>query len=119
MQKFVLVILLAAAPLISGPVYSYAASSIEAAGQELDRIGKRIGGCTRVKRKIREFNRQFEKYHFAFAGRTAISITGIRGCGWSWNTSKKKAETNAMRYCKDWEEHYGTGGGKRVCHLME
>ncbi len=74
--------------------------------------------CTKSRRALRRLTKEHPAYTFAFAGRKAPTITGIRGCGFAWNTNPDKARSVAMQNCKKWEIQYGTGGGKWTCRLM-
>lgn len=84
----------------------------------MDRNG---AGCTAARKQIKRQKASAAKegYHLAFAGRKDSTITGIRGCGYAWNTNMAKAQADAMKYCKESEAKYGTGNGEKICSLME
>lgn len=77
-------------------------------------------GCTAARKQIRRQTKSAAKegYYLAFAGRKDTTITGIRGCGYAWDTDKAKAQSRAMSECKKWEKTYGTGQGEKICALM-
>ena len=75
-------------------------------------------GCTRTRKAMRKIAAAHPNYHFAFAGRKALTITGIRGCGYAWNVDAAAAQATALKICKQWEQAYGTAGGTRTCQLM-
>ena len=77
-------------------------------------------GCTAARKQIRRQKSAAAKegWHLAFAGRKDSTITGIRGCGYAWNSDPAKAQQAAMQNCRKWEKTYGTGDGDKVCSLM-
>lgn len=86
---------------------------------ELKMTVKRVGGCTRVRHRLRSLRKEHPEYHFAFAGRKAATITGIQGCGFAWDKSGPVAAAKAMARCKRIEKKYGTGDGTKTCRLMD
>ena len=91
----------------------------QSVSEELSALKNKIAGCTRAKRKLRNFQKKYKDYHFVFAGRKDRTITGIRGCGYAWNKNRNTARKNAMRNCKKWEKKYGTDGGKKTCRFFK
>ncbi|MDN2581543.1 hypothetical protein [Aquibium sp. ELW1220] len=87
--------------------------------EELKRTVKRVGGCTRVRHRLRSLRKEHPEYHFAFAGRKAATITGIHGCGFAWDRSGSVAASKAMASCKLIEKRYGTGDGTKTCRLLD
>lgn len=87
--------------------------------EEMRQTIKRVGGCTRVRHKFKRLRKQYPAYHFAFAGRKAATITGIQGCGYSWDKNKAKADSRAMESYRRIEKRYGTGDGTKTCRLLD
>ncbi|MEM7242484.1 MAG: hypothetical protein AAF429_09885 [Pseudomonadota bacterium] len=76
--------------------------------------------CSRTQNILSQIKKQkqYKHLHFSFAGRKAPTITGIRGCGYAWNTSEDTAKEQAMAQCKKSEERFGTGKGNRTCRFL-
>ncbi len=98
---------------------AHAATDNQKIEDELAARGATFGGCSNVRAGVRNLARSYPDYHFAFAGRKAPTITGIKGCGYAWNRDLAKAQANAMRLCRKSEVEYGTDGGKWTCRLMK
>jgi len=87
---------------------------------EIARLKGRDFGCTRMRKLYRDLRIRYPDYHFAFAGRKAATITGIRGCGYDWGTSRDVAERGAMAACRRIEAQLGTGPkGERTCRFID
>ena len=87
--------------------------------EELARLVKTPAGCSAVRLRLKLLQSQNRDVYFAFAGRKDTTISGIRGCGYSWfQPSKAKAEAIALENCKNMEARYGTDGGRKTCHLI-
>ena len=63
-------------------------------------------GCSATLRELRK--RKNELKYLAFAKRRALSITGMRGCGYAWNqVNQKVADEKALANCREREKRPG------------
>lgn len=93
------------------------AQSKEIRGRIKEAAGK-VFSCSNVRKELAKIASDYPAYHFAFAGRKAPTITGIRGCGYAWHTNENTAHIKALENCRKWESKLGTGNGKYTCRLM-
>lgn len=119
MRRLSIALMLALATSLSVPQHAGADElSPQTVAAQLRVMGEKLGGCTAIRHRIRSANKQVSGHHFAFAGRKAATFSGIRGCGWAYSRNRAEAEAKAMQNCRKWEQEYGTGGGGKVCKLM-
>lgn len=86
--------------------------------QALQKASKGAFNCTAVRKEIRRLRPRYPDFHFSFAGRRALTITGILGCGYAWSDiSQVDANTRAMQNCRKSEQELGTANGSKVCRL--
>ncbi|MGC1496345.1 MAG: hypothetical protein WA790_11095 [Sulfitobacter sp.] len=102
---------------LSGPVF--AKSAVETIKEELSELSEDSFGCSKVLKRLKTFRRKYPEFHFYFAGRKDDTRTGIRGCGYGFNSDPEKAKADALKHCKKWEVNYGTDGGKKICHFIK
>jgi hypothetical protein len=96
----------------------------------LSAAAQKTYGCTAIRKKIRRIRADYPDVHFAFAGRSAPSITGIKGCGYSWADTENTAQAQALERCKnqerrlngrsanDWQSQYGLAEPDTKCRLL-
>lgn len=110
--------LLSALVLPEGTSAQSAAQSAEIK-EHLAQKTKGRQGCSQARKAIRAIKEDYPGYTFVFAGRKDRTITGIRGCGYAWNTNPAKAAQVAMENCRKWEKEYGTGAdGTKTCRIL-
>lgn len=91
----------------------------QAIKMRIDRAGGGNFGCTDMRKLFRVLRKDYPEVTFAFAGRRAPTITGMRGCGWSFDVDPATARQKAMTSCKREEAKRGTGpNGTRICRLL-
>ena len=84
---------------ISASMNSHDYSFAVANAQERPKIPTGTFGCSAAVRKFEEWSKGFE--HAAIAVGRAPTITGIKGCNYTWNRkSRAIAERDALRGCK-------------------
>ncbi len=104
--------------LSNPPALAQSAEQSQAIAEQFEKYKGRTFSCTASRKALRKLSKQYPAYHFVFAGRKDTTITGIRGCGFAWNTDLKRAQKVAMENCKEWEVKYGTAGGKKICRFL-
>lgn len=118
MRDWVFTGLLVATVFVITPAQAQSPSEAAQISAKMTEFKNKNFGCTRTRKAMRAVAADHPDYHFAFAGRKALTITGIRGCGYAWNINRAAAQAKAMQHCRKWERAYGTAGGTRTCHLM-
>jgi len=114
-----LTLALALATQIALPAAALSPVDKQAIQSRIDRERGGTYGCTEMRKLFRVMRKDYPEVTFAFAGRRAATITGMRGCGWAFDADTATAQQEAMRHCKKHEARMGTGpNGTRVCRLL-
>ena len=113
----ILKILLACAVLALSQ--SAPAHADKAFDDDLKKMANSFNGCSKVRRKFRQYRKEYPEWEWAFAGRSDAAGKRLRGCGFWYSKSAATSRANAMKYCKEWEVKYGTNGGKMKCRILE
>lgn len=112
-------LLLVTLTLGATPTYGQSPARAAEIRTEMERISDGDFSCTRMRKYFRRAAKMYPEYHFAFAGRRAVTITGMMGCGYAFNVTEEDAQARAMARCKRSEARLGTGGrGNLKCVFM-
>lgn len=117
MKNFVTAVTIALSLCVLNPAHAQSVS--KEIQSELDLLGKKSFGCSKILKRFKTFRREYTQFHFFFAGRKDDTVTGIRGCGYGFNIDPEKAQADALKHCKKWEVTYGTDNGTKVCQFMK